>query len=194
MTKRPSGVHQSIYPFLVKEAFFDACEDDAVGALHSPIGLGLVDRSEHEFGSDASAEFLEWLRVKLLAIVYRELLRYPEPAYDVLPKKFLNCLGGDFYQGFSFDPFGEVLYGNHCIFVISLGSREGPTRSIPHSWRGQAGAISCNGSEGLLDFGPSFWQASHVLTTFFASFSADGQKKPCLKAFAARGLMPMWDP
>ena len=70
----------------------------------------------------------------------------------------------------------------------------GPTRSIPHRWRSQAGAMSCKGSEGLLDFGPSFWQASHVLTTFSASFSADGQKKPCLKAFAARGLMPMWDP
>ena len=85
----------------------------------------MVNRGEHEFGSDASAEFLEWLRVKLLAIVYRELLRYPEPAYDVLPKEFSDCLGGDFYQGLSFDPFGEVLYGNHCIFVISLGSRQG---------------------------------------------------------------------
>ena len=85
----------------------------------------MVNRSEHEFSSYASVEFLEWLRVELFAIVYREFLRYPEPAYDVLPKEFPNYLGGDFYQGLSFDPFGEVFYGHHCIFVISLGSRQG---------------------------------------------------------------------
>ena len=85
----------------------------------------MVDRSEDEFGSDASAEFFEWLRVKLFAIIYREFLRYPEPAYDVLPKEFLDCFGGDIYQGLGFDPLDEVLYNNHCIFVISLGRRQG---------------------------------------------------------------------
>ena len=61
----------------------------------------------------------------MFAIVYREFLWNPEPAYDVLPEKLPNDFGGDVYQGFSFDPFGEVFNGHHCIFVISLGGRQG---------------------------------------------------------------------
>ena len=69
-------------------------------------------------------KIFEQLRVDLFAVIYCELLWDAEPAYDVLPKKFPNCLGGDFYQGFSFDPFGEVFNGYHCILVISLGCRQ----------------------------------------------------------------------
>ena len=108
---------------MIKEAFLDTREDDVVSALHNPVGLGVVNQSKHEFGSYASTEFLEQLRVELLTIVYRELFRYPESAYDVLPEKFSDCLGGYIYQGLSFYPFGEVLNGHNCILVVSLGGR-----------------------------------------------------------------------
>ena len=123
VTKQPSGVQPPIYLFFIEEAFLDACKDDAVGALHSPVGLGVIDRGEHEFGSDASAEFFERLRVELFAIVYREFLWYPKPANYVLPKEFAICFGCDAYQRLSFDPFGEVFNGHHSIFIISLGGR-----------------------------------------------------------------------
>ena len=41
------------------KAFLNASEDDAIDALHSPIGLRVVDRGEQEFGSDASAKIFE---------------------------------------------------------------------------------------------------------------------------------------
>ena len=130
----------------------------------------------------------------MFAVVYREFLWNSEPAYDVLLENFLNCFGGNVYQGLSFDPFGEVFNGHHCVFIISLcyGQRAYKVHSPP--LEGPSGAISCKGPECPFDFGLSFWQASQVLTTSFASFSADGQKKSCLNALAARGLMPMWDP
>ena len=99
VTKQPSGVQPPIYLFFIEEAFLDACKDDAIGAFHSPVGLGVVDRGEHEFGSDASAEFLERLRVELFTIIYRELLRYPEPAYYVLPKKIRTASEVIFIRG-----------------------------------------------------------------------------------------------
>ena len=112
---------------------FDRQQDDAIGALHSPVGLRVVDRGEHDFGSDALAKIFERLLVKLFAIVYRQLFRFPESVYDVLPENFLDCLGGYIYQGLSFDPFGEVFNSHHCVFVISscCGQRAYKVHSPP---------------------------------------------------------------
>jgi len=62
---------------------------------------------------------------------------------------------------------------------------------MPHLWSGHAGGMSCIGCEGLFDLGAIIWHPSQVLTIFSASFNADGQKNPFLKALATRGLMPM---
>ena len=37
------GSSSTHLPFFVKKAFFGTCEDNVIGAFHSPVGLGMID-------------------------------------------------------------------------------------------------------------------------------------------------------
>jgi hypothetical protein len=59
------------------------------------------------------------------------------------------------------------------------------TMSIPHLYRGHAGAISCRGCTGALERCENFWQASQVEISFEVSSIIVGQYNPCQRTLAA---------
>ena len=60
----PDDLREFIGPFaifLIKQALFDAAEDDAVGSFDGPVGLRVVHRGKYYLRAYTVAEFSEEL-------------------------------------------------------------------------------------------------------------------------------------
>ena len=57
--------------------------------------------------------------IELKSIVRDEGMRYPEPSDNVLPEKLLYVHILDICQRLSFNPFGEIVYADQQIFLVS---------------------------------------------------------------------------
>ena len=60
----PDDLREFIGPFalfLIKQALFDAAEDDAVGSFNGPVGLRVVHRGKDYLRAHTVAEFSEEL-------------------------------------------------------------------------------------------------------------------------------------
>ena len=59
------------------------------------------------------AKFPEWLVVELFSVFRDQDFRDPVPTVDVSPDEASYVFLCDGSQGFSFHPFGKVIYANH---------------------------------------------------------------------------------
>jgi hypothetical protein len=69
-----------------------------------------------------SCRISEVLVVELLAIIDRQFGWDSEPTYDILPEKFMCCLGCYCGDCSALDPLGEVFDSDEGEFEIPLSS------------------------------------------------------------------------
>ena len=76
------------------------------------------------YNSQLTAVSLKGFAVELKSIVQDEGLRYSEAGDNVLPDKLLYVHISDIHQRLSFNPFGEIVYANQQIFLVSCCFRK----------------------------------------------------------------------
>jgi len=94
----PDNLREFIGPFalfLIKQAFFDAAEDDAIGSFDGAVWLRVIRRGKDYLYAHGVTEFSEELWIKLFDVIYGDLPWDPEPADDVLPEEFFDYFWGD---------------------------------------------------------------------------------------------------
>ena len=84
----------------------------------------MIYRGKFYLGTDTCTKLPEIIAIKLLAVVYSQFSRYPEPTNDVLLKEFLYRARGYVCQWLILDPFGEVVDCYYRKFAVALSCWE----------------------------------------------------------------------
>ena len=134
---------QLLYPSSlgVIQSFLKPIDNDFVDSLGLSISLrinwGWVPVCDPQFATVSSEGFA----VKLESIIWNEGSRDPESCNNVSQNEFLSICVSDVGQWLSFNPFGEVIYVDHQIPLISCCLGEGayniPTLLDERPWTGR---------------------------------------------------------
>ena len=122
--------------FCFVEPAFEFLQDDPVGGLGLPVGLGVLNRGKMLFGSEFGDEVSEPVVGELGTVVCDQRLRDSKSGEDVSFVETEDVVRGDLRKGLDLYPFREVIHvhNKELILVCPLYEQPEDIHPPPGKW------------------------------------------------------------